>query len=223
MMSEAVHLDKNLERAKIEAVNCADFNSYDAFRVFDIDNLGTITPLDLQHGLADIGVHVTIDDVHLFFEQYDKNRDGRLDERELAAALTPDDPYYASILARRPSTHRRINIYRKDDVFAYPTTYAFKNLLRTMISTEGAAEATRQSLQRNPYFDPSVAYKMVDLNANGLVSKDEIRYMMESKGHFISDQEARQLARKMDRNRDGVITYSEFVESVRPKSPSRRM
>ena len=47
MMSEAVHLDKNLERAKIEAVNCADFNSYDAFRVFDIDNLGTITPLDL--------------------------------------------------------------------------------------------------------------------------------------------------------------------------------
>ena len=64
---------------------------------------------------------------------------------------------------------------------------------------------------------------MVDFNANGLVSKDEIRYMMESKGHFISDKEARQVAQKMDYNRDGVITYNEFAESVRPKSPSRRI
>lgn len=95
------------------------------------------------------------------------------------------------MLARRPSSHRRINVYRKDDIFAYPTASNFKNLLRTMISSEGATEATRQDLQRNPYFSPDAAFSMVDYNANGMVSKDEIRYMMESKGHFISDQEAR--------------------------------
>ena len=102
--------------------------------MFDIDNIGTITPLDLQHGLGDIGVHVTQDDCQLFFQRYDKDRDGRLDYREFAQALTPEDPYYAQMLGRRPSTHRRINIYRKDDVFAYSTACAFKNLLRTMIS-----------------------------------------------------------------------------------------
>jgi Ca2+-binding EF-hand superfamily protein len=47
--------------------------------------------------------------------------------------------------------------------------------------------------------------------------------MMESRGHYISDQEARLVAKKMDQNRDGVITYNEFTESVRPKSPNRRM
>ena len=56
-----------------------------------------------------------------------------------------------------------------------------------------------------------------------MVSKDEIRYLMESKGHFISDQDARHVARKMDFNQDGVVTHGEFVESVRPKSPSRRL
>ena len=71
--------------------------------------------------MADIGVHVTLDDVHLFFERYDKNRDGRLTYHEFAEALTPEDPYYASLLNRRPSTHRRINHYRKDDIFAYST------------------------------------------------------------------------------------------------------
>ena len=59
MISEKVHLDKNIEVSKNETVSRADFNTNDAFRIFDIDNLGTITPLDLQHGLADIGVHVT--------------------------------------------------------------------------------------------------------------------------------------------------------------------
>ena len=51
MISEQVHFDKNLEIQKNEAVHQPDFNTFDAFRIFDIDNLGTITPLDLQHGL----------------------------------------------------------------------------------------------------------------------------------------------------------------------------
>ena len=82
-----------------------------------------------------------------------------MDYREFAAALTPEDPYYAQMLARRPSSHRRINIYRKDDIFAYSTGQAFKDLIRTMMSTEGQSEATRQSMQRNPYFDPNEAFR----------------------------------------------------------------
>ena len=53
-----------------------DFNTHDAFRIFDIDNLGRVTAIDLSHGLADIGVHVTVDDVNLFIQRYDRNRDG---------------------------------------------------------------------------------------------------------------------------------------------------
>lgn len=56
-----------------------------------------------------------------------------------------------------------------------------------------------------------------------MVSKDEIRYLMESRGHYISDQDARLVASKLDQNRDGIITHNEFAESVRPKSPQRRM
>ena len=88
-----------------ETVTRPDFNTYDAWRIFDLDNRGTITPLDLKHGLADIGVHVTHDDVNLFFERHDKDRDGRLDYREFNEALTPEDQYYASMLGRRPGSH----------------------------------------------------------------------------------------------------------------------
>jgi hypothetical protein len=33
--------------AKNEAVTKSDFNTFDAFRIFDIDNLGTVTALDM--------------------------------------------------------------------------------------------------------------------------------------------------------------------------------
>jgi Ca2+-binding EF-hand superfamily protein len=46
---------------------------------------------------------------------------------------------------------------------------------------------------------------------------------MERRGYFISDSEARNVAKKFDFNGDGVISYGEFVEEVRPKSPSRRI
>ena len=168
-------------------------------------------------------MHLNTDDVNLFMQRFDKDGDGRLDYREFAAALTPEDPYYAQMLARRPSSHRRINVYRKDDVFAYSTGQSFKDLMRTLIGTEGQSEATRQQLSRNPYFDASEAFRAMDYNGDGVVSKDEIRYMMESKGHYISDHEAGNIARKMDFNRDGVVSHGEFVQSVRPRSPNRRV
>ena len=121
MITEQIGLDRHVEMAKNETVTRPDFNTHDAFRILDIDNIGSVTALDVQHGLSDIGVHVSIDDVNLFFQRHDKDRDGRLDYREFAAALTPEDPYYAQMLARRPSSHKRINVYRKDDVFAYST------------------------------------------------------------------------------------------------------
>ena len=77
-------------------------------------------------------------------------------------------------------------------------------------------------MSRNPYFDASEAFRVCDLNQNGLVSADEIRYLMESRGFFISNQEAHSVAKKFDRNGDGVITYGEFMSEVRPKSPQRR-
>ena len=47
MFREQVTLAQQVEMAKNEAVTKADFNTFDAFRIFDIDNLGTVTALDM--------------------------------------------------------------------------------------------------------------------------------------------------------------------------------
>lgn len=56
MLNELVALERELERAKTNLIQHPDFNSFDAFRIFDIDGVGSITCNELQYSLADIGV-----------------------------------------------------------------------------------------------------------------------------------------------------------------------
>jgi len=160
-----------------------------------------------------------MEDVELFFKRFNKRRSGRMDFGEFAASIDPTDDYYAGMLARRPTSDRRLNIYKKDDMFHPETAYCFKDLLMTHLRVESSAESLRQHLASNPYFDANTAFDLIDMSGRGMVTKDEIRLLMERRGYFISDHEARTVAKKFDFNNDGVISYDEFVNEVRPKSP----
>ena len=46
-----IFLEKDLEAAKVNLALKHDFNTIDAFRLFDRNNLGCVTPEDLMEGL----------------------------------------------------------------------------------------------------------------------------------------------------------------------------
>jgi formyltetrahydrofolate hydrolase len=143
LLNELVALDRSLERAKQDVIQRPDFNTFDAFRIFDVDGVGAITESEFKYALADIGVHVQAEDIELFFKRYNKRRNGRLDFGEFAAAFDPLDNYYANILCSRRSTERRLNIYQKEDLFASDTSHCFKELLLTLMRVEASAESLR--------------------------------------------------------------------------------
>ena len=222
MLNEQVQLDREDENAKTTLAMQPDFNTYDCFRMFDIDGRGSLGVTEIRYGLADIGVNVSDEEVRLFVQKNDKDGDGKLDFREFSQAMTPSDPYFATMLQRRPSTHAPINVYKKDSIFTPSTAYTLKNTMKTFMNTESTAENTRQALSRNPYFNASEAFDQCDLSKNGRVSKDEVRYLLESKGARISDKDADNVTRRLDFNQDGSVTHGDFVNSLRPKSPPRR-
>jgi len=47
------------------------------------------------------------------------------------------------------------------------------------------------------------------LNDDGTVSKDELRRLIESRGFYVSEKEVHQLIEKIDKDRDGRISYAE--------------
>ena len=66
-------------------------------------------------------------------------------------------------------------------------------------------------------FNIELAFKCCDLNGNGIVSKDEFRIVLESYGHKLTDQEARNLTSKFDKHDNKCVTWREFADELKPR------
>ena len=73
MINELISLDKKVELQKNDTASKHDFNTYDAFRIFDIDGVGSVAAQDLKYGLSDIGVFVSMEDILLFVNRFDRD------------------------------------------------------------------------------------------------------------------------------------------------------
>jgi Ca2+-binding EF-hand superfamily protein len=92
---------------------------------------------------------------------------------------------------------------------------------RTHFRVETSAESLRKRLTKNYNFDFYTAFKTCDLNDNGLISKNELKDLLNERGIFASEQDVGHLMSKFDKDQDGRITYGEFMEEMIPKSPSK--
>jgi hypothetical protein len=119
-LKQQIAIERELEQAKQYLVDRADFNLFDAFRIFDFDNRGFITKVDLKLGLNDLNLYPTQEDMDLFFARYDSDGDLRLRFSEFCKAFEPLDSYQASILNRR-STNGPHSHLRRSDCFLEST------------------------------------------------------------------------------------------------------
>jgi len=70
-------------------------------------------------------------------------------------------------------------------------------------------------------FNVYEAFKALDKNDIGYFSIDEFKELLSDHGIYATSKEAAALVDKFDKNQDGKITYSEFVQEMTPKSPSK--
>lgn len=179
-----------------------DFNLHDAFVIFDHFRTGTICQADLREGLAAIGVFPTADEVNLFFQRYDTDKNHRLNFNEFSAAFVCHDNYYAHMLKRRPSNHRH-HLHRRDDCYFPDTQVEHRNMWRVHFKVESSAEAVRQRLFSIPHFDVVKAFNSLDRNLDGRINTVELMQILEIRGFYITQKEAEQVLLKFDTARCG--------------------
>lgn len=80
---------------------------------------------------------------------------------------------------------------------------------RVHFRVEVAAETVRQRLQRIPNFNIYDAFNTLDLNNDGVITASELRRIMESRGFYISENEASKVLAKFGKINDGIIQFNE--------------
>ena len=87
--------------------------------------------------------------------------------------------------------------------------------------TKGSLKNVRQKLNRRPLFDVYDAFKALDKNESGFITLDEFKELLLDHGIYTSSNELLNLMKRFDKNQDGKVSYSEFVNEITPKSPTK--
>lgn len=63
-----------------------------------------------------------------------------------------------------------------------------------------------------PYFNVYEAFNSLDLNDDGMITRNEFKRIIQSRGFFVSEKEANQIVEKMDKNKDGRVSFAEVSQ-----------
>lgn len=215
---QQINLDRDLESARRELALAADFTLIDAFNFFDLNNLGYITQFDFEDTVRGLGVRIEKDEVSLLFKHYTSS-ERRLTYTEFSKLLTTKDIEYARMISNR--TPQNLPRHERRRAFRLSTESALIKTLKLHLENEIVAESLRQRLDRRPSFSLSEAFTSLDRDRKGYVTLGEFQGLLEDHGIFASRKDVQNLLERYDKDKDGRVSYSEFLDEVTPKSPRK--
>jgi Ca2+-binding EF-hand superfamily protein len=218
---EQISLDRELESIRQELSLRADFTLMDAFKMIDESGKGYIASYDIEGILNYLSIPLYPDNVYLLIKHYDRDQDGKITFSDLCEMFTPRQREYSSLLnARFPAN---VSSTKRRKVFSIETQDKFSIALKLHLDIEGVSELIRQRLSSRPWFNTFDLFDAIDVDKNGFITLNEFRGILQKYGMFATEKELNALMQRYDRNKDGKVSYSEFVEEVTPKSPTRRL
>jgi Ca2+-binding EF-hand superfamily protein len=219
---EQISLEKELEDAKSRLASQADFNLMDGFQCVDKHGKGAVSGAELVDNLSELGMYANRDNLYLFVRRYDNDSDGRIMYSDFCNAFTPKSSYHSQTLNARRAYYMHQSGLDRREYFTRETRDLFLKTWRVHLTVEEQAEFLRKRLGRRPRFSAHDAFAAVDSDRNGYLTRDEFTEILKEYGFYATSEEITWLLDRYDKNRDGRITYSEFIDEILPKSPSRR-
>lgn len=216
---EQINLARDLDAAVNELALRADFNLEDAFRMFDLEDKGYVSTAEFEETLEALGLRPYRDETSLLVKHYSRIGDSRLQFSDFSALLMPKNNDYARMVRGR--LPYAVTVRERRRVFSYETSDRLVRVLKLSLDSERVAESLRQRLSRVPTFNLYEAFQAVDSGKDGYITLNEFRDILENHGVYATTKDLESLMDRYDKDRDGRVSYSEFVQEVTPKSPRK--
>ena len=199
--------ESRLELTKTNLALRSDFNIEDAFRMFELNGRGYLTEEDLKFGLNSFGIQSSSFEIQCLLKRYDLLNKGSLNYADFFDMLVPFEKTYRAMVEHRPPISSCTS--RSSGVFLHTTHLVMKQLFTLLFEYESKFNAVKSDFigVRSKLRQ---LYKEIDVCGKGKVREDDMTMYVQKVGIFTSIKDCNLLFIRLDKNRDGVIDYSEF-------------
>ena len=216
---QQINLEKELNSSKKDLSLCSEFNLLDTFQMFDLNDIGYVGEYDLEDTLIGLGIRPTREEIALLYKHYSSLNNRRFTYSEFSKLFTPKELEYSRILNNRVAFN--VNRTERRRVYSTDTTYKLTKVLRLHLESETVAESLRHRLARRPGFSMHEAFQAVDKDRNGYITFGEFQGLLGQYGIFTTVKDVESLMDRYDKDKDGRVSYSEFLDEITPKSPKK--
>ena len=209
---EVMKSESKIEDAKIDLAMKPDFNCEDAFRIFEYNGRGFITPEDLRYGLNLLDIYVTDSDINLLMKRFDLLKDGYLNYENFFDMVVPFEKQCRDMVEiREPNS---CCACRCPEIFSFSTRYALKSLFNLIIEEENKLNLMKRRFTTLRIKLPSI-FKLFDTIGIGKFYESDLNRYFIDNGVSVSDKDRNLLYIRLDTDRDGSIDYDEVEDELK--------
>lgn len=140
------------------------------------------------------------EDIKKIFSQFDVNGDQKISRHEILRAMR--------CMSLHPTKEEFEQMMKPvdEDGDGYVSFAEFEKVMMKQVSIKEYEEKVLKD-----------SFRMFDLNGDGFISKHELKKILAAAGDKMAEKEAEELLREADTNKDGKISYDEFVAMMSKK------
>ena len=145
-------------------------------------------------------IPVTEADLKKVFRMFDKNEDGRIDLDELSIAWT--------LVVGHPASEEEVK--RALDAVDIDKN-GFLDLAEFLIMMKSYMEETQIEHFRSQV---EIVFDELDKDKDGYITNTELKEVLGKCGHFIDDDQSREIVKRIDLDNNGTIDKEEFLNMI---------
>ncbi len=135
-------------------------------------------------------------DLQDIFDQFDKDKDGKISGKELANAMES--------MGQNP-TDEEINEMMREVDLNQDGKIDFDEFMILMTKSSPDTQTEEEVIN---------AFRVFDKEGNGLIASSELKHIMMTIGDKMTEEEADEMVNEADIDEDGMINYEEFVRMM---------
>lgn len=203
LMQDYAEAETKLEITRQVLLERKDFDAYSCYRRIVTPELAGITRTAMKVFLNECGLFAPDSDTDLLFWKLDKDGDGYIKWTEFLDMVVSEE------LAHR------YNQYGTADDLSVELQHSLMRVFEQEMLNQRKLESTRRAMHLSSYTETRL-FDLIDTDVKGWISLSDLEYFCTTRDRTTNYTRFERAYRRMDQNRDGRISFEEFLLMIRP-------